>query len=218
MITPVTLQGLSVCLVPLTLAHLDRLCAIGLDARLWQSTTIQISSREQMEAYVCAALESQKTGTALPFVVVERSTGEVVGMTRYHSAVPEQKRVEIGFSWVSPTWQRTVVNTESKYLLLHHACEILDCVRVEFKANVENEKSLRALVRIGAKQEGVLRCYRVTPSGVTYDLALFSIIASEWPQVRSRLESMLGMSAKASEEPNKRMQDDHSRATLLRGA
>jgi N-acetyltransferase len=202
MITSVTLEGTSVSLVPLTLAHLDQLCVIGLDSRLWQSTTIKIESREQMEAYVCAALEAQKAGTSLPFVIVERSTHEVVGMTRYHSAVPEQKRVEVGYSWVSLPWQRTVINTESKYLLLRHAFETLNCVRVEFKANIDNEVSCRALVRIGAKQEGILRCYRVAQSGTTYDLALFSIIATEWPQVRSNLESMLGKAAKASKEPD----------------
>ena len=147
MMTPITLEGSLVSLVPLTLAHLDGLCAVGLDPRLWQATTIQVSSRTEMEAYVGDAFETQKTGTSLPFVIVERGTDRIVGMTRYHSAAPQQKRIGIGPSWVSPAWQRSGVNTEAKYLLLRNAFEKLDCVRVEFLANVGNEQSRRALER-----------------------------------------------------------------------
>ena len=196
MMTPITLEGSLVSLVPLTLAHLDGLCTVGLDPRLWQATTIRVSSRTEMEAYVGDALETQKTGTALPFVIVERGTDRIVGMTRYHSAAPQQKRIGIGPSWVSPAWQRSGVNTEAKYLLLRNAFEKLDCVRVEFLANVGNEQSRRALLRIGAKEEGVLRCYRIAPSGAAFDLTAFSIIAAEWPQVRSNLETKLYNRAK----------------------
>jgi RimJ/RimL family protein N-acetyltransferase len=218
MITPVTLEGSTVSLVPLTLSHLDQLCDIGLDVRLWRATTIQVSSREQMEAYIGDALAAQMNGTTLPFVIIERSFGRIVGMTRFHSAVPEQRRIEIGFSWVSHARQRTCVNTEAKYLLLRHAFERLNCVRVEFKANVENEQSCRALARIGAIREGILRCYRVAPSGATFDLALFSIIAADWPHVRCNLELMLYQTENTNKEPNQWLQDDRSRASLFCGA
>ena len=191
MMTPITLVGSSIKLAPLTLAHLDRLCHIGLDPRLWQATTIQIQTREQMESYVRAALDAQSAGTALPFVIIDNRTGEIVGMTRYHSAVPEHRRVEIGFTWVAPERQRTTVNTESKYLLLRHAFEQLGCIRVEFKANAENEQSRRALLRIGAKEKGTLRNYRLSPSGQMFDLTVFSITSAEWPRVRSNLEAKL---------------------------
>jgi RimJ/RimL family protein N-acetyltransferase len=188
---PVTLDGQFVNLVPMTLAHLDQLCRIGLEPRLWQDTTITVATREDMASYVRAAVDAGSAGTGLSFVITERSTGEIVGSTRYHSAVPEQRRIEIGFTWISVPWQRTIVNTESKYLLLRHAFDQLGCMRVEFKANATNEKSRRALLRIGAKEEGTLRNYRLAPSGATFDLTVFSIVAAEWPQVRGHLEAKL---------------------------
>jgi RimJ/RimL family protein N-acetyltransferase len=188
----VTLEGRYINLLPLTLAHLDRLCQIGLEPQLWQGTTIKVQTREEMDSYVRAALDAQGAGTGLPFVIVERDTGEIVGTTRYHSFVPEHKRVEIGFTWIAIPWQRTMANTESKCLLLRHAFEDLGCIRVEFKANSQNEQSRRALLRIGAKEEGTLRNYRLSPSGQMFDLTIFSITSSEWPQVRCNLESKLG--------------------------
>jgi RimJ/RimL family protein N-acetyltransferase len=189
--TPVNLEGQRSTLVPLTLAHMDRLCAIGLDPRLWQATTIQIQSREQMSSYIRAALDAQSAGTALPFVIVERNSGQIVGTTRYHSFAPDHRRVEIGFTWIAPPWQRTVINTESKYLLLRHAFEELSCIRVEFKSNAGNEQSRRALLRIGAKEEGTLRSYRISTSGQVFDMTVFSITSAEWPQVRTNLEGQL---------------------------
>lgn len=191
MLIPLTLEGSFVRLVPLAPEHVDTLCAIGVNPQIWRSTTIKMSSREQMEAYLLAALDAKQKGTELPFAIFERGTGHIVGMTRFHSAVPEHKRVEIGLTWISPDWQRTAVNTESKYLMLRHAFETLGCVRAQFTANAANEQSRRALARIGAKEEGVLRCYRVAPSGQTFDLFVFSIVSSEWPQVRLGLEAKL---------------------------
>lgn len=192
MIIPATLEGPSVRLAPLGWEHLDRLCKIGLDPVLWQNTTIKVSTAAEMKSYVGAALESQKSGTALPFVIVKRGAEEIVGCTRFHSAVPEHKRVEIGFTWIAPPWQRTIINTETKYLMLRHAFEAMGCVRVEFKTNAGNHHSRRALLRIGAKEEGVLRNYRVAKSGALFDLVLFSIIAQEWPAICRQLEAKLG--------------------------
>ena len=200
-IAPLTLEGTQIRLVPMTPAHLDDLCVIGLEPQLWRATTIQVQTKADMEAYVRAALEAQRAGTALPFVIVERKSGAVVGATRYHSIVPEHRRLEIGFTWIAPPWQRTFVNTEAKYLMLKHAFEALGCVRIEFRADRENAQSCRALLRIGARQEGVLRSYRVSPQRGIRDLAVFSIIALEWPQVRVTLEQKLKKEPNQSQPP-----------------
>jgi RimJ/RimL family protein N-acetyltransferase len=110
-LTTITLEGRRIRLVPLTLAHATPLSAIGLDPALWQSTTIRVTNRAEMEAYVRTALEAQRAGNALPFVIVERASGTIVGTTRFHSAVPEHRRIEIGFTWIALPWQRTFVNT-----------------------------------------------------------------------------------------------------------
>jgi RimJ/RimL family protein N-acetyltransferase len=194
-IAPISLEGTAIRLLPLTLAHLDALCAVGLEPQLWRATTIVVATKADMEAYVRTALDARNAGTAFPFAIVELGTGAIIGSTRYHSIVPEHKRLEIGFSWIALPWQRTAVNTDAKYLLLRHAFEVLGCVRVEFKADAENEQSIRALLRIGAKREGTLRNYRVTASRGIRDLALFSIIGSEWPGIRTELETTLKKTA-----------------------
>lgn len=195
-LTPLSLTGKAIQLVPLSFAHVDALCETGLDARLWQSTTIQVRTRAEMEEYVRTALAFRDEGTALPFVIVERASAKVIGSTRYHSFVPEHRRLEIGFTWIAPSWQRTVVNTEAKYLMLRHAFEDLKCIRVEFRTDAENEQSIRAVLRLGAKQEGILRNYRVTAHRGVRDLAVFSMVESEWPRIRTELETKLARKSK----------------------
>jgi N-acetyltransferase len=185
------LEGSAIRLVPLTLAHLDELCAIGLEPQLWRATTIEVKTRAEMEAYVRAALSARDAGAALPFVIVRRETGAVIGTTRFHSMVPLHKHGEIGFTWIALPWQRTGVNTEAKYLLLRHAFEVMGWIRVEFRADAENEPSRRALRRIGAREEGILRHYRISAHRGIRDLAVYSIIESEWPHVRAGLEAKL---------------------------
>jgi N-acetyltransferase len=203
LIEPITLAGTYVRLVPLALAHHLQLCAIGLDPELWQQTTIRVQTPAEMVRYIQAALESQAAGTALPFVMLLQATGELVGTTRYHSIVRDHRRLEIGFTWVGRPWQRTPVNTESKYLLLKHAFEHYRCQRVEFKADSRNERSCRALLRIGATREGTLRQYMLSSHKGVRDVALFSIIDSEWPQVKARLEQRLySATAGASSNPD----------------
>jgi RimJ/RimL family protein N-acetyltransferase len=175
----------------MALAHYAQLCAVGLDPELWRLTTIELQTEEDMLNYIRAALQAQAEGTALPFVIVEERTGGVIGTTRYQNANHEHLRVEIGFSWVAVGWQRTAVNTEAKYLLLRHAFEQLRCVRVEFKADSQNERSCRALLRIGARQEGVMRNYILSRHKSMRDLSLFSIIDSEWPAVKADLRQKL---------------------------
>jgi RimJ/RimL family protein N-acetyltransferase len=188
---PITLEGARIRLAPLSLAHHARLCEIGLDEQLWRSTTIQLQTSEDMLRYIQTALQNQAEGNTLPFVIIEKGSDKVVGTTRYHGINQAHRRLEIGFTWIAAEWQRTGVNTEAKYLMLKHAFEQYKCVRVEFKADFSNEQSSRALIRIGAKQEGVLRKYMMSGHRGARDLILFSIIDTEWPEVKSNLESRL---------------------------
>jgi N-acetyltransferase len=190
-VQPVTLEGAHVRLEPLTLSHLDALCAVGLDEELWRWTTAQVRSRDEMRQYIEAALEAQRQGSALPFATVERASGRVVGSTRYGNIELRDRRLEIGWTWIGRPWQRTAVNTEAKYLMLRHAFETLGCIRVELKTDALNERSRRAILRIGAREEGVLRKHMITASGRVRDTVYFSVIDSEWPQVKAALEEKL---------------------------
>jgi RimJ/RimL family protein N-acetyltransferase len=190
-IQPVTLEGTYVHLEPLALAHLDVLCGIGLDPELWCWTPSIVRTPEEMRKYVETALEWQNRGTALPFATINRATGDVVGSTRFANIEREHRRLEIGWTWVARAWQRTPINTEAKYLMLQHAFEALDCIRVEFKMDSLNRQSHQALERIGAKQEGIFRNHMVTYSGRVRHSVYYSIIDSEWPRVKASLEERL---------------------------
>lgn len=189
---PVTLEGRVVRLEPLAPHHLDALCAVGLEPSLWALTTIRVATREDMRAYMESALADQSAGTAIPFATVERASGTVVGSTRFANAVPEHARVEIGWTWIAAPWQRTAVNTEAKYLMLRHAFEVLGCRRVELKTSARNLRSQAAMRRIGAMEEGTLRKHMINADGSARHSVYFSVIDDEWPQVRARLEVMLG--------------------------
>jgi RimJ/RimL family protein N-acetyltransferase len=190
-IEPATLEGSFVRLTPLEEAHHPRLCAVGLEPSLWEATTIRVRTEGEMLAYVRAALAQRDEGTALPFVIVHRASDGIVGMTRFHSISVGHRRVEIGFTWVAPRWQRTAVNTEAKYLMLRHAFETWGCGRVEFKADADNRRSRAALERIGATQEGLLRQYMLSEHRGPRDVAVYGIVADEWPAVKARLEGRL---------------------------
>ena len=144
-----------------------------------------------MAAYVETALREQASGISLPFAQVERASGRVIGSTRYGNIERAHHRLEIGWTWVARAWQRTAVNTEAKYLLLRHAFETLGCMRVELKTDSLNERSRAAIQRIGAREEGIFRNHMITASGRIRHTVYFSIVDSEWPQVKSRLESRL---------------------------
>jgi N-acetyltransferase len=193
-VQPVTLAGVHVRLAPLERSHLDALCAAGLDPSLWQATTIRVRTRDEMSAYLERALAGRAAGTAMPFAILAAATGGFAGTTRYHDIEPRHRRLEIGFTWIAPAWQRTAVNTETKYLLLRHAFETLGCVRVSFKADAGNERSSRALLRIGAVREGTLRRYMWSEHRGSRDIAIFSIVEADWPAVKTRLEAMLSAS------------------------
>ncbi len=188
---PVELEGKSVRLVPMTMEHLDALFGAGTDEQLWRVTTSVIRNRDDMRAYIAEALEQQKAGTGLPFVIIEKSAGAIVGSTRFGNIAVPHRRVEIGWTWITPRWQRTSVNTETKYLMLKHAFETLGCIRVEFKTDSLNQQSRQALRGIGATEEGTMRNHMIVHGGRKRHSVYFSIIEAEWPDVKNRLESRL---------------------------
>lgn len=190
-LTPVTLEGRHVRLVPLTVEHVPALWEAGNDPDLWQWTMSHPQSERDMRRYVEAALARQAAGGALPFATLEAATGRVIGSTRYHNWEPPHPRVEIGYTFVSRPWQRTPANTEAKYLMLRHAFETLGLVRVELRTNALNARSRAAIARIGGVEEGTLRRHMVSEAGIIRDTVYFSILDDEWPRVKLRLEEML---------------------------
>ena len=173
------------------MGHLAGLAEIGLDEELWRWIPVPVRTREDLAAYIETAIGEQERGVSLPFAQVEKTTGRPIGSTRYGSIDRTHHRVEIGWTWVGREWQRTAVNTEAKYLLLRHAFETLGCIRVELKTDSLNEKSRAAILRIGAKEEGIFRNHMITASGRIRHSVYFSIVDSEWPAVKARLEGML---------------------------
>lgn len=190
-VEPVTLTGHYVQLEPMLPAHRDFFVDVGLDEELWRWIPDPVRTPEEMSAYVDAALAQQASGVSLPFTIVERASGKVIGSTRYANIERVHRRIEIGWTWVATLWQRTPVNTECKYLLLRHAFEVLGCIRVELKTDSLNEKSRKAIARIGAREEGIFRNHMITSTGRIRHSVYFSVIDSEWPAVKARLEEKL---------------------------
>jgi RimJ/RimL family protein N-acetyltransferase len=190
-VSPVTLEGIHVRLEPLAKAHLKGLAEIGLDEELWQWIPTPVRTTEELTAYIATALNEQEQGMSLPFAIVEKVSSRPIGSTRYGNIDCTHHRVEIGWTWVAREWQRTATNTEAKYLLLKHAFETLGCIRVELKTDSLNERSRSAILRIGAREEGIFRNHMITASGRIRHTVYFSIIDSEWPAVKARLEAKL---------------------------
>jgi RimJ/RimL family protein N-acetyltransferase len=178
-------------LEPLAAAHLDDLCAVGLDPDLWRWIPHQVGTREEMRNYIDTALHEQDAGVSLPFAVIDCQSGRAIGSTRYGAINLPHRRVEIGWTWYGGAFQRTPVNTECKLLLLTHAFERLGMIRVEFKTDALNDKSRNALQRIGALQEGIFRKHLICASGRIRDTVYFSILDSEWPEKKRALETLL---------------------------
>lgn len=191
-VQPVTLEGRRVRLEPLSLDHLDALWAVADDPDLWRYTLGRIATREDLAAYVAAALADQAQGTGLPFATVDLPSGRVAGSTRFLNVSLRDLRVEIGHTFVGRPFQRTAVNTEAKYLMLRHAFETWGCVRVELRTAARNERSRAAIRRIGATEEGILRRHARMHDGTWRDTVFHAVLDGEWPDVRARLEGMLG--------------------------
>jgi RimJ/RimL family protein N-acetyltransferase len=167
------------------------LAEVALDPAIWRWTIARPTSEADLRAWAEAALANRAAGTELPFVTIEAATGRPIGSTRYMNIVLEHHRLEIGWTWVAPPWQRGGANREAKLLQLRHAFEVLGCRRVEFKTDSRNEASRNALLGIGAQFEGIFRNHMVMPEGPMRHSAWYSVIDEEWPGVRERLEASL---------------------------
>ncbi|BDI30809.1 N-acetyltransferase [Capsulimonas corticalis] len=164
------------------------------DGELWNLPFTVVPSAETVERYLQIALEGQAAGTVMPFVIQSLESHRVLGTTRFWKIDRQNRKLEIGHTWLSASWQRTFVNTEAKFLMLSYAFEKLHCVRVQFTTDEINEKSRRAILRLGAKEEGVVRHERIMPDGRKRNSVRFSIIDDEWPQVREALKERLNSS------------------------
>ena len=190
-VAPVTLTGRFVRLEPLARGHLEVLAKFAYEPSLWAWTPTQSRDRASLEAWVDEALAGGRAGTGLPFATVLVAENLVVGSTRFLNIAARDGRMEIGATWVALPYQRSVVNTEAKYLMLRHAFDTLGATRVELKTHKDNEKSRRAIERIGAQFEGIHRKHMLQHDGTRRDTAWYSIVDDEWPAVKARLEVML---------------------------
>lgn len=186
---------------PLAPQHADVLAEIGCVPELWEFTMTRIANRGDAQAYVTAALRTAAEGTALPFVTVLQADQRIIGSTRFGNYDRDALRVEIGWTWVAPPWQRSGANVEAKLLMMAYAFEQLGCNRVEFKTDVLNQKSRRALLGIGAREEGILREHCLVWSGRVRDTVYYSVLAGEWPAVREKLEQRLITPRPARNDP-----------------
>jgi RimJ/RimL family protein N-acetyltransferase len=191
LVEPITLEGQHVRLEPLSLVHHAQLCAVGLDEELWRWVVQPVRTPDEMRAYIEEALQAQAAGTALPFATVEQASGHAIGSTRFGNIDRVNRHAEIGWTWLGLKWQRTAANTEAKYLMLRHAFETWGCLRVEFKTDSLNAPSRQALLRIGAKEEGIFRNHMITSTDRLRHSVYYSIIDSEWPKLKTHLEKKL---------------------------
>ncbi|MEK7401350.1 MAG: GNAT family protein [Gemmatimonadota bacterium] len=187
----IALEGRHVRLAPMGLHHVDALWAAAQDPKTWEFSSAVIRNLEECRTYVETAVSWQSAGTAVPFVTMDRASGQVIGSTRFANIDRTHRRAEIGWTWLNPKWWRSAMNTEAKYLMLRHAFEEWKCMRVELKTGHKNVRSQDAIERIGGVREGTLRKHMVQPDGSIRDSVYFSILDDEWPTVKSRLEARL---------------------------
>ena len=191
-IVPITLTGQHVELVPLSPEHEQGLSEAVQDGNLWELWFTLVPKPEEVRAEIERRLKLQAAGSMLPFTVIDRHSGRIVGMTTYMNIDAAAPRVEIGSTWYAKSVQRTPLNTEAKLLLLTHAFESLDCLAVEFRTHFMNHASRRAIERLGAKLDGILRAHQRMPNGTLRDTCVYSITAQEWPMIRAHLQWKLG--------------------------
>lgn len=187
-----TLIGKTVELRPLERDHAQALLDAAADGQLWNLKLTVVPGPDTIGGYIDTALAGRDAGTVMPFVIVRRDTGTVIGSTRFWKIDRANRKLEIGHTWLCASAQRSAANTEAKYLLLRHAFEAMQCVRVQFTTDELNDRSRAAILRIGAKQEGVVRHERIMPDGRKRNSVRFSIIDDEWAQVKAMLETKLG--------------------------
>jgi RimJ/RimL family protein N-acetyltransferase len=191
-IEPISLVGRTVRLVPLSKAHVPGLVRVGLDESIWRLMRYgEMRSETDIHRFVMGLLEKQAAGTDLPFAVVLITSGEPIGCTRYMNIDQDDRSVEIGGTWYGTAYQGSGVNAECKYLLLSHAFEDLGCIRVHFKTDLRNVRSQRAIEKLGAVREGLVRNHVILPDGYIRSSVIYSILAEEWPQVKVNLEQQI---------------------------
>jgi RimJ/RimL family protein N-acetyltransferase len=190
-VNPVILEGHGIRLEPLAYEHHDELAAAATDGKLWELWFTSVPEPEQTHAYIAAALAGQEAGHMLPWAVRELTSGTIIGTTRYHDIVAEIDRVEIGYTWYAKHWQRSHVNTVCKLLLLGHAFDVLGCKVVGLRTDNFNLASQRAIEALGAKKDGVIRHHWARRDGTVRDSVMYSILVSEWPDVKRHLELRL---------------------------
>lgn len=183
----IKLGGKNVELQPLNYSHRNALIDAAADGELWNLWFTSVPSSTSIDAYLKAAFDEQHRGEGLPFVVIDKESGKIIGSTRFCNADAVHRRLEIGYTWYAKSFQRTGINTECKLLLLRHAFETLNCIAVEFRTHWHNHRSRTAILRLGAKQDGVLRNHRISEGGIVRDTVVFSIINQEWPAVKLAL-------------------------------
>lgn len=189
--TQITLTGSTVELQPLQREHAAALVAAAADGELWNLKVTNVPGPETVDKYIDIALIGREAGSMIPFAVVRRDNGQVVGSTRFWKVDRVNRKLEIGHTFLAQSTQKTAINTEAKLLLLTYAFEVLECVRVQFTTDELNEKSRAAILRLGAVQEGIVRHERIMPDGRKRNSVRFSIIDSEWPQVKANLQARL---------------------------
>lgn len=183
-----TLSGRLIELLPLQPEHAPHLVEAASDGRLWDLKVTVVPNAETVDTYLATAIQGVQQGTVMPFAIVDRATGAFLGSTRFWKIDQANRKMEIGHTWLRASVQRSGVNTEAKYLLLTHAFDVMKAIRVQFTTDELNEKSRAAILRIGAKQEGIVRNERIMPDGRIRNSVRFSIIDTEWPEVKSMLE------------------------------
>jgi N-acetyltransferase len=189
---PLTLEGSVVRLEPIRREHTQLFWEAAKDALddIFRLIPYPMKTPEDFERLIDKAFAEQERGESIVFATVERASRRVIGSTRFMNIDRANRRVEIGSTWIVPAWQRSAVNTEAKFLMLRHAFEVWQCLRVELKTDALNQKSRNAILRLGAKEEGTLRKHLITWTGRIRDSVYFSILDTEWPEVKTRLESL----------------------------
>ena len=191
-VSPVILQGKHVRLEPLNESHIPGLTEIGAGQDFWNFMLYgDMKTEDDMRNWVLDIMGRGQRGTDLPFAVIYLESGQVAGATRYLNIVPHDRGLEVGGTWYGLDFQRTVVNTECKYLLFTHAFEVLKCIRLQIKTDSRNVRSQKAIERLGAKKEGVLRNHMILPDGYIRHSVFYSILDTEWPEVKINLEKMM---------------------------
>jgi N-acetyltransferase len=193
-VTPLMLEGSVIRLEPIRREHAELFWQVAKDAldNIFQWIPYRMQTVDDFVHIVGKALAEESRGASVVFATVDRSSGNVIGSTRFMNIDRSNRRVEIGSTWIAPAWQRTAVNTEAKYLMLRHAFEVWGCMRIELKTDALNQRSRNAILRLGAKEEGTLRKHLITWTGRVRDTVYFSILDTEWPEVKAKLEAKLG--------------------------